>query len=73
VVVIWSPGANALTTGGTATDESQNPNPRSEGSTDALFVSRTRSDDAANPFDDVVSWIGINTLVNRMVAAGQLP
>lgn len=72
-VVIWSPGANALTTGGTLTDEAQNPNPRNEASTDRLFVSHTPSGDAANPFDDIVSWLGINTLVNRMVAAGQLP
>ena len=71
--VIWSPGANAVTTGGTGTDEAQNPNPRNEASTDALFVSRARSDDAANPFDDIVSWISVSTLVNRMVAAGQLP
>jgi prepilin-type N-terminal cleavage/methylation domain-containing protein len=68
VVVLWSPGPNASTTGGTGTDEAQNAT-----SNDALFVSRTRSDDATNPFDDVVSWLGINTLVNRMVAAGQLP
>jgi type II secretory pathway pseudopilin PulG len=74
VVVIWSPGPNATTTGGTGTDEAQNPNPRnSYGSSDVLFVSRGRSNLAANPFDDVVSWIGVNTLVNRMIAAGQLP
>lgn len=71
--VIWSPGANALTTGGTGVDEAQNPNPRNEASADALFVSRTRSDTAGNLFDDVVSWISVSTLVNRMVAAGQLP
>jgi hypothetical protein len=26
-----------------------------------------------NPFDDIVTWIGVPTLVNRMIAAGQLP
>jgi prepilin-type N-terminal cleavage/methylation domain-containing protein len=74
VVVIWSPGPNALTAGGTGTDEAQNPNPRnSYGSADVLFVSRGRSTVTANPFDDVVNWIGVNTLVSRMIAAGQLP
>ena len=74
VVVIWSPGANALTSGGTGTDEAQNPNPRNKyDSADVLFVSRGRSDVTANPFDDVVNWIGVNTLVSRMIAAGQLP
>ena len=73
VVVIWSTGSNARTSGGTGTDEAQNPNPRNEASKDVLFVSRTRSDIAGNPFDDVVNWLSVNTLVNRMVAAGQLP
>jgi type II secretory pathway pseudopilin PulG len=73
VAVIWSIGANGATTGGTGTDEAQNPNPRNETSADRLFVSRTVSDNAANPFDDIVSWVSINTLVNRMVGAGQLP
>jgi prepilin-type N-terminal cleavage/methylation domain-containing protein len=72
-VVIWSIGANGATTGGAGTDEAQNPNPKNETSADRLFVSRTASDSAANPFDDVVNWISINTLVNRMVGAGQLP
>jgi hypothetical protein len=26
-----------------------------------------------NPFDDIVTWLSINTLVNRMVSAAQLP
>jgi prepilin-type N-terminal cleavage/methylation domain-containing protein len=72
-VVIWSPGPNALTTGGNGTDEAQNPNPRNEASADRLFVSHTASTDSDNPFDDVVNWVSLNTLVNRMVAAGTLP
>jgi type II secretory pathway pseudopilin PulG len=71
VVVIWSVGPNA-STGGTGTDEAQNPNPGNE-TGDRIFVSRPASDNVANPFDDIVTWTSINTLVNRMVAAGQLP
>ena len=72
VAVIWSVGPNAAT-GGTGADEAQNPNPRNEASADRLFVSKTHSNVAANPFDDVVTWLSFNTLVNRMVTAGQLP
>jgi prepilin-type N-terminal cleavage/methylation domain-containing protein len=71
VAVIWSLGANAAT-GGTGLHEGQNPN-TSGGSADRLFVSRTFTDATPNPFDDVVTWLSFNTLVNRMVAAGQLP
>lgn len=67
--VIWSSGPNAKTGGGTGMDEKEN-----ESTNDRIFVSRTASDlPTNNPFDDVVTWLGINTLVNRMVGAGQLP
>jgi type II secretory pathway pseudopilin PulG len=72
VAVIWSPGPNAAT-GGIGTDEAQNPNPRNETSTDRLFVSKTQTDISGNSFDDLVTWLSLNTLVNRMVTAGQLP
>ena len=69
-VVIWSTGANSAT-GGTSTDEIQNPNPVNGSSLDRIFVSRTRS---ANPeFDDIVTWMSSGRLVNRMIVAGQLP
>jgi prepilin-type N-terminal cleavage/methylation domain-containing protein len=72
VAVIWSVGANAAT-GGTGTDEAQNPNPKNELSADRIFVSHDPSNLAANPFDDIVTWLSFNTLVNRMITAGQLP
>ena len=71
-VVIWSVGANAATAG-TGADEAQNPNPRAEGSTDRVFVSRSRSDITSNPFDDIVTWVSVGSLVSRMVLAGTLP
>jgi hypothetical protein len=71
VAVLWSAGGNAAT-GGTTVDEAQNPNPNG-GSADRLFVSHPQSDNATNPFDDLVTWLGLYTLVNRMVTAGQLP
>jgi prepilin-type N-terminal cleavage/methylation domain-containing protein len=72
VAVIWSVGPNA-STGGLGADERQNPNPRDESSTDRIFVSHPATNITNNTFDDIVTWVSINTLVNRMVGAGQLP
>jgi len=69
VAVIWSVGANAPT-GGTGVDEAQN---NISTSADRIFVSRVPNDDVNNPFDDVVTWLGLHVLVNRMIVAGQLP
>jgi len=76
-VVIWSNGANAAS-GGVGADEAQNPHPNSDatpsnGSSDRIFVSRTRTDIAGNEFDDIVTWLSVGNLVSRMVMGGQLP
>ena len=72
LVVIWSVGPNAATTGGLSTDEAENPNPVG-GSNDRIFVSKTRSGGTAGEFDDSVIWIGSATVFNRLIQAGQLP
>lgn len=75
-VVIWSTGANAGTTGGASTDEKQNPNPdpTSAGySADRFFVYHVPSTVTGSEFDDLMTWISVGVLVNRMLAAGQLP
>lgn len=69
--VIWSVGANAPT-GGTSVHEAENPNPNG-GSADRIFVSRSLSDIAGSEFDDIVTWISVGVLANRLIAAGQLP
>lgn len=78
IVVIWSVGPNAATTGGISADESENPNPGPNGvplngKNDRVFVSKTRSAGTAGEFDDVVTWIGPPTVFNRLIQAGQLP
>ena len=78
IVVIWSVGPNAATTGGISADESENPNPGPAGvpvggKIDRVFVSKARSAGTAGEFDDVVTWIGPATVFNRLVQAGQLP
>jgi prepilin-type N-terminal cleavage/methylation domain-containing protein len=70
-VAIWSSGPNAPT-GGTSTDEAQNPN-WNGGSADRIFVMRTRSGAAGAEFDDIVTWISPSTMFSRLIAAGQLP
>jgi type II secretory pathway pseudopilin PulG len=73
LVVIWSVGPNAATTGGTSVDELQNPNPTAGYSGDRIFVSRTKSGGTSGEFDDIVTWISPAALFNRLIAAGQLP
>ena len=67
-VVIFSLGANAAT-GGTGTDELHNFNQ------DFVFVSHdpTPAGSTAGEFDDIVTWISLNTLFDRMLQAGRLP
>ncbi len=40
---------------------------------DEVWVMRTRSTAAGAEFDDLVSWLGANTLYSKLVAVGQLP
>ena len=70
-VVIWSVGANGAT-GGTSTDEVQNPNPNG-GSADKIFVWHTPSTVSGAEFDDIMTWIAVGNLASRLFAAGQLP
>lgn len=74
VAVIYSTGANAAT-GGTGTDEAENPNPNSAAAADRVFVShpQTAAGSANGEFDDLVIWLSPNILYNRMIAAGRLP
>lgn len=37
------------------------------------MVSKTRSEVAAEQFDDIVVWLSPNVLFNRLVAANKLP
>jgi prepilin-type N-terminal cleavage/methylation domain-containing protein len=61
-VVIYSAGPNGGNAA-TAADEMENSD------NDKIFVSH----DNAPDYDDLVIWLSLNTLLNRMVAAGKLP
>ena len=73
IVVIWSLGPNAATSGGVSAEEAKNS--QAFTSTDRVFVSKIKSGGPgdANEFDDLVTWISPPLLFNRMIAAGQLP
>lgn len=74
VAVIYSLGKNAAT-GGTSSDESNNPNPNASVAADRVFVSHepTATGSSNGEFDDIVTWLSPNILYNRMIAAGRLP
>lgn len=76
-VAIWySLGKNgAIPTGGTGSDESQNPNPNFAYSNDRVFLSHEPAAAGATggEFDDILTWLSPNILYNRMIAAGRLP
>lgn len=71
--VIYSIGKNGGY-GGTGLDEASNPNPNSTNN-NPVFVSHLPAPVGATngEFDDIVIWLSTNTLVNRLVVAGQLP
>jgi len=65
--VLLSLGANAVDQPRTGNDESRNLDG------DGVFVSHEFSDAAGNAFDDYLTWVPINVLAGRMIAAGRLP
>ena len=74
VAVVYSLGNNAAT-GGTGSDESNNPNPNTSVAADRVFISHepTAAGSTSGEFDDIVTWLSPNILYNRMIAAGRLP
>ena len=66
VAVVYSIGKNATTAFASLSFDEQN---NQGNSADIVFT----SGDASATFDDIVSWISLNTLFARMVQAGKLP
>ncbi len=64
--LVFSLGANAVT-GGIGVDESRNVDG------DRVFVSHTPIANGTNDFDDILTWIPITIVLNKMLAAGSLP
>ena len=67
VFALLSLGPSAAGRAAPGTDESRNLDG------DAVFVSHEPSTEPGNEFDDTVTWVPLNVLVGRMIAAGRLP
>ena len=65
--VLLSSGPNAPQEPAAGTDERRNRDG------DGVFVSRVPSSAAGNEFDDILTWVPVNVLAGRMIAAGRLP
>ena len=67
VAVIYSVGRNGA---GILRPQSADENANLDD--DSLFVSRVQSEQSGNPFDDLVLWVSVNSLINRLAMAGKL-
>ena len=66
-MLIWSAGANGARAPPAGSDESRNLDG------DASFVSREASVVPGQEFDDILLWVPIHAVINRLVIAGRLP
>jgi hypothetical protein len=65
--VLLSLGQNAAERPNPGTDESRNLDG------DGVFVSHEITATSGNEFDDYLTWVPVNILASRMIAAGRLP
>lgn len=65
--VLLSLGANAPAAPAPGTDESRNVDGN------GVFVSRDASSAQGGEYDDIVTWVPVNVLAGRLIAAGRLP
>jgi hypothetical protein len=65
--VLVSAGANAVAIPPPGSDEARNLDGN------GVFVSREFSSVAGDEFDDIVQWVAVHLVVNRLILAGRLP
>jgi hypothetical protein len=65
--VLLSTGVNGLAVPSAGSDEARNQDG------DAVFVAREASAAPGNEFDDIVHWVPVHLVVNRLIVAGRLP
>jgi hypothetical protein len=65
--VLLSPGANAVATPSPGSDEARNLDGN------GVFVSREFSNVPGDEFDDIVQWVAVHLVINRLILAGRLP
>jgi hypothetical protein len=64
---VLSAGANGIATPPAGSDEARNLDG------DGVFVSREFSSRPGDEFDDIVQWVAVHLVVNRLILAGRLP
>ena len=67
-ILIFSLGANASASSN-GIDETENL----PASNNKVFVSHTPTIGGTNEFDDIATWISVNTIIKKMLDAGKLP
>ena len=67
-ILVFSLGANASASSN-GTDETENLS----ASNNKVFVSHTPTIGGTNEFDDIATWISVNTIIKKMLDAGKLP
>ena len=65
--IVVSLGENGAVVPAVGADQLANTN------SDNIYVKKDFTDDAVKPYDDLVTWVSANILINRMVTAGRLP
>ena len=65
--VLLSPGANATSVPPAGSDEARNLDG------DGVFVYHEASNVPGREFDDIILWVPIHLVVNRLLTAGRLP
>lgn len=65
--IVVSFGENGAVVPAVGADQLENTNP------DNFYVNKDFAENAMNPYDDLVTWVSANILMNRMVRAGRLP
>lgn len=65
--VLVSSGANAIATPLPGSDEARNLDGH------GVFVSREFSATPGDEFDDIVQWVAVHLVINRLILAGRLP
>lgn len=65
--IVLSLGEDGAVAPAVGADQLENTDP------DNFYVNKDFAENALNPYDDLVTWVSGNILMNRMVTAGRLP
>jgi prepilin-type N-terminal cleavage/methylation domain-containing protein len=70
--LVYSTGKNSAT-GGTGADEAANPNPNATDLNRVYVYHEPTAAGSGGEFDDIMTWLSLPVLFNRLITAGRLP